>query len=89
MSLTSQIKAEVIAKYQRAPGDTGSPETQVALLSANIAKLTEHFQAYPKDHHSRRGLLEMVNKRRKLLAYLKRVNSQRYQQLIEELGLRG
>ncbi len=89
MSLSSQNKANIVAKYQRAAGDTGSPETQVALLSANIAELTGHFQKNPKDHHSRRGLLEMVNKRRKLLAYLKRVNNKRYQKLLEELDLRG
>lgn len=89
MPLTTQSKAEILTKYQRAPKDTGSPEVQVALLSAQIDHLTGHFQAHKKDHHSRRGLLEMVSKRRTLLTYLKRVNLQRYRKLIEELNLRG
>lgn len=89
MSLTSQAKTEVVNKYQRASGDTGSPEVQVALLSARIGDLTEHFQIHKKDLHSRRGLLQMVSKRRKLLSYLKRVNYQRYLQLLKELNLRG
>lgn len=89
MSVTSQIKAEIMAKHQLAAGDTGSPEVQVALLSERIGQLTGHFKSHPKDNHSRRGLLEMVNKRRKLLAYLKRVSVKRYLELIAKLGLRG
>lgn len=89
MSLTNQEKAEVIAKYQQVAKDTGSPEVQVALLSADIEQLTGHFQSHKKDHHSRRGLLEKVSKRRKLLSYLKRIDFQRYTKLIEQLGLRG
>lgn len=89
MSLTSQNKSEILAKYQRSGSDTGSPEVQIALLSARIEQLTGHFQSNNKDFHSRRGLLEMVSRRRKLLAYLKRVNNQRYSKLIEELNIRG
>ncbi len=89
MSLTNQAKTEVVAKYQRAAGDTGSPEVQVALLSARIGDLAGHFQQHKKDVHSRRGLLQMVSKRRKLLAYLKRINYPRYLKLIGELNLRG
>lgn len=89
MSLTSQTTAEILNKYQRAAGDTGSPEVQIALLSADIAQLTGHFQTHKKDNHSRRGLLEKVSKRRKLLTYLKRVSSQRYTKLVETLGIRG
>lgn len=89
MSFTSQAKSEVMAKFQRAANDTGSSEVQVALLSAHISELTGHFQANKKDHHSRRGLLQMVSRRRKLLDYLKRVDNPRYLKLIEELGLRG
>ena len=89
MSLTALAKAEIVNKYQRAKGDTGSPEVQVALLSAQIDHLTGHSQAHKKDHHSRRGLLLMVSRRRTLLAYLKRVDSPRYRKLLEELNLRG
>lgn len=89
MSLNAQVKAEIVAKYQRAKGDTGSSEVQIALLSAQIEHLTTHAQAHKKDHHSRRGLLLMVSQRRTLLAYLKRVNLARYRTLIEELSLRG
>ena len=81
-------KAEVVAKFQRAPGDTGSPEVQVALLTARINGLTDHFKANPKDHHSRRGLLKMVGKRRGLLTYLKETNLEGYRALIEKLGIR-
>lgn len=87
--LTTQEKAEILTKHQRAGADTGSPEVQIALLSANIEHLTGHFQTHKKDHHSRRGLLQMVSKRRSLLAYLKRVNLPRYRKLIEELNIRG
>ncbi len=81
--------AEILTKYQRQANDTGSPEVQVALLTAEIEHLTNHFLTHKKDHHSRRGLLEKVSKRRKLLDYLKRVNKPRYTTLIQELGLRG
>lgn len=87
--MTVQATTEIMAKFQRAKGDTGSPEVQVALLSDRIKHLTGHFQIHKKDHHSRRGLLQMVNKRRKLLDYLRRVDPQRYVKLIDELGLRG
>lgn len=80
--------AEVIAAHQRAKGDTGSPEVQVALLTARINGLTDHFKAHVKDHHSRRGLLKMVSKRRKLLDYLKGRNAGSYRQLIDKLSLR-
>lgn len=89
MSLASQVKAEIVAKHQRMAGDTGSSEVQVALLSARISDLTQHFQTHKKDTHSRHGLLQMVSKRRKLLSYLKRVSHERYLKLIEQLGLRG
>ncbi|MBY0758601.1 MULTISPECIES: 30S ribosomal protein S15 [Sellimonas] len=81
-------KAAIIAEYGRCEGDTGSPEVQVALLTARINELTEHFKANPKDHHSRRGLLKMVGQRRGLLAYLKKKDIERYRSLIERLGLR-
>lgn len=79
---------KIIQDYQRGPGDTGSPEVQIALLSARIDQLTEHFKVHKHDHHSRRGLLMMVNQRRSLLAYLKRKDGERYKSLIERLGLR-
>lgn len=88
MSLNTEHKGQVIQEYSRGPGDTGSPEIQVALLTANITGLTEHFSNHKKDHHSRQGLLRMVNRRRKLLDYLKRKDRDRYQSLIERLGLR-
>ncbi len=88
MSLTSESKSNVVAEYARGEADTGSPEVQVALLSARIAELTEHFGKHSKDHHSRQGLLKMVNKRRKLLDYLKGRDQDRYRELIERLGLR-
>jgi small subunit ribosomal protein S15 len=88
MPLTAVQSSEVIKNYQRQPGDTGSPEVQVALLSARIEQLTQHFSAHVKDHHSRRGLLKLVNQRRKLLSYLKRTDDARYKTLIERLGLR-
>jgi small subunit ribosomal protein S15 len=88
MSVTVQEKAKVIADYQRMQGDTGSPEVQVALLTARINGLNDHFKANVKDHHSRRGLLRMVSRRRKLLDYLKSRNSDSYRTLIEKLGLR-
>jgi len=88
MALTNSDRAEIIAKFARAENDTGSPEVQVALLSATINDLQAHFKAHKHDHHSRRGLIRMVNQRRKLLDYLKGKNSDRYQALITTLGLR-
>ena len=87
--MSAQInKAEVVAKFQRTPGDTGSPEVQVALLTARINGLTGHFKEHQKDHHSRRGLLKMVSRRRKLLDYLKRTDVAAYRKLIDALSLR-
>jgi small subunit ribosomal protein S15 len=88
MAFTTEIKAAVVADYQRAPGDTGSSEVQVALLTARINDLTPHFKEHKKDHHSRRGLLRMVSQRRKLLDYLKGKNVDAYRTLITRLGLR-
>lgn len=88
MALSSERKSEIIAEYGRTEGDTGSPEVQVALLSARISQLSEHFGDHGKDHHSRRGLLRMVNQRRKLLDYLRHIDQGRYQELISRLGLR-
>lgn len=88
MAVTTAQKAQVLKDYQRAQGDTGSPEVQIALLTARITDLTEHFKSHIKDHHSRRGLLRMVSRRRKLLDYLKRTSSEQYKTLIERLGLR-
>ncbi|MEE1313060.1 MAG: 30S ribosomal protein S15 [Lachnospiraceae bacterium] len=86
--ITTEQKAQIIAEYGRSEGDTGSPEVQVALLTARINDLQDHFKTHPKDHHSRRGLLKMVGQRRGLLAYLKKVDIERYRSLIERLGLR-
>lgn len=88
MSLNSAEKAEIINEYKRGDKDTGSPEVQVSLITGRIKYLTEHFKENKKDFHSRRGLQELVNKRRKLLKYLKRNNQDRYQTLIQNLGLR-
>ena len=88
MAVTVQDKAKLIADYQRGSGDTGSPEVQVALLTQRINDLTGHFKTNVKDHHSRRGLLRMVSRRRKLLDYLKSRNTDSYRSLIEKLGLR-
>lgn len=88
MPISVQEKADIVAKYQRAAGDTGSPEVQIALLTAQINQLQGHFKAHSKDHHSRRGLIRMVNSRRKLLDYLKRKDLERYTALIGKLGLR-
>ncbi len=88
MAVTTAQKAQVLQDYQRGKGDTGSPEVQIALLTARITDLTEHFKAHSKDHHSRRGLLRMVSTRRKLLDYLKRTKAEQYKALIERLGLR-
>jgi len=88
MGLSAADKSGIIAEYQRGEDDTGSAEIQVALLSARIKQLTGHFSSHKKDHHSRRGLLKMVNQRRKLLDYLKKNDQGRYQDLISRLGLR-
>jgi small subunit ribosomal protein S15 len=88
MPLNTEQKSQIVQDYQRAAADTGSPEVQVALLTHRINGLQPHFGAHKKDHHSRRGLLKMVNQRRKLLDYLKRKNLQSYQNLISRLGLR-
>jgi small subunit ribosomal protein S15 len=88
MPLNTDKKSAIIGEYGRGPADTGSPEVQVALLSARITQLSEHFTGHEKDHHSRRGLLKMVNQRRKLLDYLKQADQTRYQDLISRLGLR-
>ena len=86
--ITKEKKAEIIKEYQLKEGDTGSPEVQVAILTYRINDLNEHLKANHKDHHSRRGLLKMVGQRRGLLAYLKKVDIDRYRSLIERLGLR-
>ncbi len=88
MAISTVEKAKIVGDFQRAQGDTGSPEVQVALLTARINGLTGHFKTNVKDHHSRRGLLMMVNQRRKLLDYLKRKNADGYRALIGRLGLR-
>lgn len=86
--MTTEKKLAIIKEYGKNEQDTGSPEVQVALLTARINELNEHFKNHPKDHHSRRGLLKMVGQRRNLLAYLKKVDIERYRILIERLGLR-
>ena len=88
MSLSSENKSKIVAEYARGDNDTGSPEVQVALMSARISELTEHFDEHKKDIHSRQGLLKMVSKRRKLLDYLKHKDRVRYRELIKRLGLR-
>ena len=88
MALAADVKNETIGKYRVHKTDTGSPEVQIALLSQRIAELTEHFKTHKKDHHSRRGLLSMVARRRRLLKYLKDVSPERYQDLIQRLGIR-
>ena len=86
--ISKEKKSEIIAAYSRKPGDTGSPEVQIAILSERINELTEHLKVNKKDHHSRRGLLKMVGQRRNLLAYLKEKDLERYRTLIARLGLR-
>ena len=86
--ISKEKKAEIIATYGRKEGDTGSPEVQIAILTARIRELTDHLKEHPKDHHSRRGLLKMVGQRRGLLAYLKKIDIERYRTLIERLGIR-
>jgi small subunit ribosomal protein S15 len=88
MALLGEEKRDIVTAHARSEGDTGSPEVQVALLSRRISELTEHLKTHPKDHHSRRGLLRMVGRRRRLLAYLQREDVERYRSLIAELGLR-
>ncbi len=88
MATSGAQKAQIVKEYQRKQADTGSPEVQIALLSARINGLAEHFKAHVKDHHSRRGLLRMVSQRRKLLDYLKRSDEEKYRALIDRLGLR-
>ena len=86
--ITKEMKAQIVAEYGASANDTGSTEVQIALLTARINDLQDHFKANPKDHHSRRGLLKMVGQRRGLLAYLKKTDINRYRALIEKLGLR-
>ena len=88
MALAAERKAEVVQKFARKPGDTGSPEVQIALLSERITYLTDHFKIHAKDHHSRRGLLMLVGQRRRLLDYLKLKNLERYRSVIQSLGIR-
>ena len=86
--ISKEKKTAIINEYARKPGDTGSPEVQVAVLTARIQELTEHLKTHHKDHHSRRGLLKMVGQRRGLLDYLKKIDIERYRSLIERLGIR-
>lgn len=88
MALTAENKSNVVNKFQRGAGDTGSPEVQIALMTARIEDLSGHFKTHIHDHHSRQGLLRLVNRRRKLLDYLKRSDLERYRTVISELGLR-
>jgi small subunit ribosomal protein S15 len=88
MTLSSEKKDGIVAQFRRSPTDTGSPEVQIALLSERINGLGEHFSAHKRDHSSRRGLVKLVNQRRKLLDYLKSTQPQKYQELVERLGLR-
>lgn len=88
MAITTSQKAQILQEHQRGKADTGSPEVQVALLTARINDLTGHFKAHVKDHHSRRGLLKMVSRRRKLLDYLRRSDNDRYRAVLDRLGLR-
>jgi small subunit ribosomal protein S15 len=88
MAVTKDMKADIVKKFGKATTDTGKPEVQIALLTARINDLTPHFEKFPKDHHSRVGLLKMVGKRRRLLDYLREKNIDRYRKIIEELQLR-
>ncbi len=88
MALLKEQKSQTIAEHARAEGDTGSPEVQIAILSRRISDLTEHLKDHPKDHHSRRGLLRLVGRRRRLLEYLRRQDVERYRSIIGKLGLR-
>ena len=89
MALLTEEKANIVNEYKRNEGDTGSPEVQIALLTENINKLQNHFKSHKKDHHSRNGLIRMVNLRRKLLAYLKKKNVDSYSELVKKLNIRG
>ena len=89
MALLTEEKAKIVAKFKKNDSDTGSAEVQIALLTENINKLQNHFKAHKKDHHSRNGLIRMVNLRRKLLAYLKKKDKERYGELVKNLNLRG
>ena len=89
MALLAEEKANIVNEYKRNEGDTGSPEVQIALLTENINKLQNHFKSHKKDHHSRNGLIRMVNLRRKLLAYLKNKNAESYSELVKKLNIRG
>lgn len=89
MSLSPAEKAKIVKEYALSAGDTGSPEVQIALLTKSIVQLTGHFKSHAKDHHSRRGLIRKVNLRRKLLAYLKSKNLERYRSIVKRLSLRG
>jgi small subunit ribosomal protein S15 len=88
MSITAERKTALINEYATKPNDSGSPEVQVAILSERITNLTEHFKTHKKDHHSRRGLMKLVQTRRSLLDYVKRIDEARYKKLIESLGIR-
>ena len=88
MALLKEQKEQVLVEHARSEGDSGSPEVQIALLSTRISELTEHLRTHPKDHHSRRGLLRMVGRRRRLLGYLQREDIERYRSIIAKLGLR-
>lgn len=88
MSLATQRKKDIVGKFAKHPGDTGSPEVQIAILSERINYLTEHFKTHTKDHHSRRGLLKLVGQRRRMLDYLRAKSEERYRSLIESLGIR-
>lgn len=88
MTITAERKTELIKEYATKPGDTGSPEVQIAVLSERISNLTEHFKTHAKDNHSRRGLIKLVSQRRRLLDYVKAVDEKRYAVLIDKLGLR-
>lgn len=89
MALTKERKQELIQEFQRFPGDTGSPEVQIALLTERIRQITEHLKKHRKDVHSRYGLIKLVGKRKRLLRYLKREDFQKYQEVIQKLGIRG
>ena len=89
MALIAKEKEQIVEKFKKSDNDTGSPEVQIALLTENINKLQSHFKEHKKDHHSRTGLIRMVNLRRKLLAYLKRKNSDSYKEVVKQLKLRG
>ncbi len=88
MPIIKEIKDEIVQKFKRGDRDTGSPEVQIALLSERIKELTEHFKTHKKDHHSKRGLLKIIGKRKRLLEYLKKKDFERYKSIISELGLR-